>query len=306
MAEGILEELLITLKRIADTLEAIHQELQRYNQQPVSQNTITAAAPPSEEIAQEPLPEDEGQILRQWMEARGFHVQTYRILSAQPEPWDWFALFLGERFDHLREFYEKWKRSLNTQHPFTLSLQNAEPKHISNVVQYANQLKAASLIQDYLYRRSTRTLYVTPAVSPDIINFVTGGWLERYVGQQIWRRALALGMSRSRVHVFRNVQVVMPNRQDAEIDIFALFDGGKEALWIESKTGDYTNSVERWRVLNGYLKFPPTRAAILLLDVPGGYARELLVQRTGMQVLGFAQLPDFLDQVLQDMDLGQP
>ncbi len=238
-------------------------------------------------------------ILQAWLAQRGLQLQNVALVEPTSDPWDWFAEFLGQRFDHLRPFYKRWKQSLNTGQSFSIQLQQASARQISDTVQFALELQKASLIFSYHYTRTSRLLRVFPRKSPDIINFVTGGWLERYIARLLWRLAAQLQIKPSEFFVFRNIQLSLPDSQQTELDLLALYRD--RAIWLESKTGDYNVSVERWQRNNAYLKIPPQRAGIVLLEMPGATAQAMLQTRTGMQVVSLATLTDFLADALQQL-----
>ena len=305
MADELPERLLEVLDRIAQSLEAIEQELRLWREAglsvnerrtPEEENSAKASETDSEVTSREeqPFPED---LLRSWLGVRGLTLQHVTHLNLEEEPWDWFARFLGNRFEHLCSFYERWKRALSLRQSFSLELRTAPPQQISDIVQFALRLKEASLIVDYQYYRSARMIRVMPAFSSDIIKFVTGGWLERYVGRLLWDMVKEMSLNPAQFFVFLNIQLLLPNQQQTELDLLALYQN--QALWLESKTGDYSSSVERWQQNSVYLQLPATHAGIVLLEFPSPTAQQMLKQRTGMQVLSLNTLPEFLRNVMQ-------
>ena len=312
---GTLERLVLALERIANSLERLEHVLADHKRpfagtdgeatqkvkHPLSTvinnmerlpATVATFSDSTHKVAFSPEEQ-----LRDWLAQRELVLQNTTIVPPDEEPWDWFAYFLGERFSVLRPFYEQWKRALHLRQTFVLHLQDAPPRQISDITQFALKLKEASLVVSFQYTKATRTLRVTPALSPDIINFVTGGWLERYIGRLLWQTASHIGLQPHRFVVFRNIQIVLPNAQQTELDLLALYQG--QALWLESKTGDYSASVERWKQNNFYLKLPPTHAGIVLLEPLSTTAQQMLEQRTGMQVLSLNDLPTFLNNAMR-------
>lgn len=304
MADGLLEQLVEVLERIARRLEGLEQELRLLRERGLAPdgrweaegNSALISATVPNMIASEDMPSPEV-LLRAWLKKRDLTLQNVTLLKGTEEPWDWFARFLGDRFEHLRPFYERWKRALSLRQEIILNLQDASPRQISDTVQFALKLKEAALIADYQYNSATRTLRVSPVFDSDIINFVTGGWLERYIGRLLWSMVDRLGLKPHRFLGFRNVQIVLPNHQQTELDVLALYND--QVLWLESKTGDYSASVERWKQNNTYLQIPPTHAGIVLLDSISTQARQMLEQRTGMQVLSLGDLSPFLEKAME-------
>ncbi|NPA06373.1 MAG: hypothetical protein GXO54_03100 [Chloroflexi bacterium] len=268
---------------------------------PTRRETSSPAAPESESQAVRTVHvrPDPRAILQAWLAQRGLQLQNVALVEATADPWDWFAEFLGQRFDHLRPFYKRWKQSLNTGQSFSLQLQQASARQISDTVQFALELQKASLICSYYYTKTSRLLRAFPCKSPDIINFVTGGWLERYIARLLWRLATQHVTEANEFFIFRNIQLVLPDSQQTELDLLALYRG--QAIWLESKTGDYNVSVERWQRNNTHLKIPPQRAGIVLLDMPGTTAQAMLQTRTGMQVVSLTKLTDFLSVALEQL-----
>lgn len=303
MDTGILEQIAESLLRSAQALEGIERELQILRQHLLNQYSESEIESEGEDLdtvindfQQEEKTKKGITFLLSWFERCGFEIVNYKVVPSQPEPLDWFAQFMGKRFHHLQPFYEQWKRAIHTRYPFTLNLADAPPEQISDTVQLAHQLMQAALVTNVRYRRDVRSLHVTPVYQPEVINFVTGGWLERFVGRLVWDIAQQQNALQEDIAVLRNIQILFPNRQQAELDLVIVY--GERIIWLEGKTGDYSSSVERWQKVNQFLKLSPEEAALVLLNPPPSPAKEVLEDRTNMRVLGLKDLPSFLEQAL--------
>ncbi len=120
---------------------------------------------------------------RQWLADRGISIKTKREESPLDEAFDRLCLFLGQRFESLGPFYNAVKQSLNTGGAKTLDLTGAPSHVISDTVQFAHMLLDHGFLADSEYIRNTqrRLLRFVPQSHGQVINFFTGGWLERYV-----------------------------------------------------------------------------------------------------------------------------
>lgn len=304
---GIMEEMLIYLRRIAEALERIEAHLQ-----PVSSSSLAEVSSAIDELSTVRVTEGEQEQtetpqattasnkLIQWLEDRKIKVRSYRVLPSQDEPLDWFARFLGERFDNLHPFYDEWKKAINRQRGwFKISMKDFPPNQISDIVQFAYRLYQYAMLENLNYARSSRTLSAKAVMIPDVINFVTGGWLERYISRLVKTTIERLGFDLNEIAIISNIQIVLPNQSDAEIDILI----GNEAtqIWFECKTSEeYQTSVKSWKGLSRYLRIPKERAGVVLLIPPESpQVSEWLESQIGMTVLRLNEVSAFLERAFQ-------
>ncbi|MCX7853035.1 MAG: hypothetical protein N2383_09640 [Caldilineales bacterium] len=312
----MLDDIATSLRRIAEALERIERILQAMTS-PVEENgmeesateeryTIVDWAPPSEESPSEldlglsQLADHGNQAAIQeainWLESLNCTVLDYKVVSPEKELWDWFAMFLGNRFDNLQEFYEKWKISMNNKNSFELFLNNSRDTKISDNVQFASRLQEFSLISSYYYNRKTRRLMIIPLFTPEINNFVTGDWLEYYISRIIWNIINSRGNT-SNFALLRDIKITLPNNQNTEIDLLVTKNSRK--IWIECTSSRYQQSVENWRQISDYLDLPiEYKIAVALKSPNDSVTRYSFQQVARMTLLSLDELPSALSNLL--------
>ena len=119
----------------------------------------------------------------------------------------------------------------------------------------------------------------TTSNAPIAQRFLSGHWLERYVLLTLLE-ALALN------EVLLNPQVILPNGDDFELDVFAI-DSLGDPVWIEAKTGDYQVHVQKYSRLVPILGVPPKRAILVHPDIDGQQG-EFLSGAYGMTVVNLS------------------
>ncbi len=177
-SHGVMEEMLIYLRRIAEALERIEARLQ-----PASSPSLAEVSSAIEELSTVQVTEVEQEqtgtpqaatasdMLIRWLQGRNITVRSYRVLPSQEESLDWFARFLGERFDNLRPFYEEWKKAINRRWQwFKIHMKDFPPAQISDIVQFAYRLHEYAILESFVYSKSSRALSASVVMLPDIIN----------------------------------------------------------------------------------------------------------------------------------------
>jgi hypothetical protein len=304
---GVMEEMLIYLRRIAEALERIEVRLQAAPSPSLAEvssaieelHTVQVAEVEPEQIEAPQAPSASDTIIR-WLRDRNIVVRSYRVLPPQDEPLDWLARFLGERFDNLRPFYEEWKRSVSRQWRwFKIHMKDFPPAQISDIVQFAYRLHEYAMLENFNYSRGSRMLWASVVILPDIINFVTGGWLERYIGGLAKSVIGRLGLDSDKIAIMNGIQIILPNQTDAEIDL--LIGNEETQIWIECKTSEeYQSSIETWKKISRYLRIPKERAGVVLLTPPeSSHVREWLESQIGMTVLRLNEVSTFLEFAFQ-------
>lgn len=309
-SHGVMEEMLIYLRRIAEALERIEARLPSVSSpslaeisRAIDELSTVQVAEVEPEQAEGPQAATASDRLIQWLEDRNIKVRRYRVLPPQDEPLDWFARFLGERFAHLRPFYDEWKRSISRQREeFRIYMKDFPPNQISDIVQFAYRLYQYAMLENFNYAKGSRTLSAKVVMLPDIINFVTGGWLERYITRLAKSVIERIGIDANNIAIMSNIQIVLPNQSDAEIDI--LIGNEETQIWLECKTSEeYQPSVEGWKKMSRYLRIPKERSGIVLLTPPESpQVSEWLESQIGMTVLRLNEVSTFLERAFQNIE----
>jgi hypothetical protein len=116
----------------------------------------------------------------------GLQVARNGLPEGEERFLDRVSLFLGERFHQLAGLYEKLKASAaKGGGDFQYSLKEASQQEIGSSTQFCTILKENGLLQNYRYNSTQRRIYARLSGEGKVHNFITGGWLERYVRQEV-------------------------------------------------------------------------------------------------------------------------
>ncbi len=171
--------------------------------------------------------------------------------------------FMGDRYSSIKKLYKSIKSSMNEGEAFSLCLKDEPQQVVSDSCQLANLLLGAAFLEEYRYFKSPKfILEARPSRSPDALNFLSGGWLERYVKGKLVKVA---GQQGKKVSYLANAQVTLPNGNDFEMDLF--FCVNDRFYWVESKTGDYHESINKYSSLASELSLQKSQVFLVLTDV---------------------------------------
>ncbi|WP_243029395.1 hypothetical protein [Thermus altitudinis] len=203
------------------------------------------------------------------------------------------ALFLGDRYASLDKLYERLKQSLSTKRQFELSLSEATQEEIANSTQFCTMLKQYALLTSYHYKSEDRRIRAKASTEGWVQNFLTGGWLERYVAEKL-RKFLR---SKNLPHeVAMGYQVVLPNGEAMELDV--LLRVGERVYWFEAKTGDFQAHIAKYGGLKKVLGLSAKESFLVLLGMDKARAKELSALH-GLTVVNQANFLDIFQEVLE-------
>ncbi len=264
-------------------------------------NLIQGGAKEAPEAAPSDRPKEAG--LLEWLKARGLTPkegdpapQTPEEASALAERekvLTRLALFLGDRYSTLEKLYERLKQSLSQKRQFELSLSEASPEEIANTTQFCTLLKQYALLTSYRYKSEDRLLQAKANPEGWVQNFLTGGWLERYVAEKA-RRVLR---SKNLPHeVGMGYQVTLPNGEAMELDL--LVGVGERVYWLEAKTGDFQAHIPKYVALRKALGLAPKEAFLVVLGLDPSRAKELSALH-GLTVVGHGDFQQAFQETLE-------
>lgn len=203
------------------------------------------------------------------------------------------ALFLGDRYPSLEKLYERLKQSLSTKRQFELSLSEASQEEIANSTQFCTMLKQYALLTSYHYKSEERRIRAKASTEGWVQNFLTGGWLERYVAERV-RRFLR---SKNLPHeVAVGYQVALPNGDAMELDV--LVRVGERVYWFETKTGDFQAHIAKYAGLKKVLGLSARESFLVLLGMDKTRAKELSALH-GLTVVNQANFLEAFQEALE-------
>ncbi len=259
------------------------------------QEASGAARPPLEALKapEGPRPKKPAS-LEEWLQGLGIQVvrrpqeeeEKEKVLTR-------LALFLGDRYPSLEKLYERLKQSLSTKRQFELSLAEASQEEIANSTQFCTMLKQYALLTSYHYKSEDRRLRAKASTEGWVQNFLTGGWLERYVAERV-RKLLR---SKNLPHeVAVGYQVTLPGGEAMELDVLARV--GERVYWFEAKTGEFQAHIAKYAGLKKVLGLSQRESFLVLLGMDKARAKELSALH-GLTVVNQANFLEVFQEALE-------
>ena len=256
-----------TLERIATALERIASTLER---RVVAQNLTLHH---HEENGEERDFVNDIQDIEEFLNSKNVRIKTLKESEEADSVLDRIALYIGKRYPLVKDLIMNIKRSLNTGRTFRMDLKNYSQEEIASITQLCSNLYQIAFLQEYKYFKSPDyRLFASPNRIPKVINFFTGGWLERYIKNAVIEMISSCKEKLSYSYIM-NPQVILPNGDDFELDlIFRIED---EFFWFEAKTGDYQRYVDKYSRMAKILNLDEDHAYMILTDITRDSAQAL-------------------------------
>jgi predicted RNase H-like HicB family nuclease len=221
-----------------------------------------------------PKPEPKRSSLRisEYVGELGLSLQLARNGNdAEEKPLERISSFLGERYVVLEGFYDKLKvASSRGSGEFQYSLTSSSQQDIGIVTQFCTLLKENNFLKTYSYNPKQRRIYGRLIDDGKVRNFITGGWLERFVKQSV---LLSLRRRNIAHDVLAGATLIYPNSDRFEIDLLART--ANTLVMVECKTGGYEENLERHQRIAADLRIPAKQVLYVLLSVPEQVLDEL-------------------------------
>ncbi len=228
----------------------------------------------------------------------GVKIKTVPPEQPYDDVLDGIARFIGSNFADVECVYGQIKKHMNNGGAFRLSL-HAEPQAaISASTQLCNRLHAIAFLESYKYFNSPRYLLTARTTRlPKALNFLSGGWLERYVRCVVTDAVSARMETRPvRFSQLSNAQVTLPNGDDFEIDYMARIND--ELIWIEAKTGDYQRHVVKYARMARLLALDFNSTFMVLSEIGPEHA-DALSGLFDMQVVSVNRFADRMQERIE-------
>lgn len=296
--------------RLTRELWKVFEELARSGQQPqVKEISREVEAAPEAAKPQEERPAEEAQprqeqpqakpsAIEEWLRKKRIQlVKTYQEDEDKEKVLNRLALYLGDRFSSLERLYEKIKQSLSVKRQFTLDLNDASQEEISNSTQFCTLLKQYAMLTSYHYSSESRTIRAKASTAGWVQNFLSGLWLERYVAEKAKK---LLRTHRVPHEAAMGCQLVMQNGDAMELDVL-IYAGGRY-FWIETKTGEFQEHIDKYSKLKKVLGLSPRESFLVVLGMDRVRAREL----SALYEITVTNHQDFLDAFAEAMGLPRP
>lgn len=220
MTDVQFDQLLLRLDRIIAALERLAPAAARAEAETAVPAEPGAAAEepggvapgePSEPVTLVP------EVLQRFLASRGIRVRRIPPPNPADPVLDRLALYLGTRYQLLKDVLGRLKRTMQTGDRWRLSLAGRPQEEIGACCQFCHQLHELAFLTEYRYHRAPQCLIeARTSTAPETQCFLSGQWLERFIRQQVQAAAGRIGMAV--LSILANAQIVLPNNDDFELD----------------------------------------------------------------------------------------
>jgi len=219
-------------------------------------------------------------VLNRFLASRGVRVRRVPPPNPADPVLDRLALYLGTHYQLLRDVLGSLKRTMQTGGRWQLRLAGRPQEVIGACCQFCHHLHHLAFLTEYRYHRAPRCLIeARTSPAPDVQNFLSGQWLERFIRQQVEAAAQCVGPVS--LSILANAQIILPNNDDFELDLLVAVE--KEIYWIESKTAAYQQYVRKYSQMARMFGLGADRSFLVLAEAPAAVCPELS-RLTGMTV----------------------
>jgi predicted Zn finger-like uncharacterized protein len=209
------------------------------------------------------------ELIVDYLEKRSIQIKRLPEYQASDELINSFALFLGDNYEAVEKLYKMIKRTMQKGESFKLHIANEPQKSISLMCQFAHRLYQSAFLADYKYLKSPQYLMTARSSSlPNVQNFFSGQWLERYILQKMIEVVDNFANQQStslKWSYLINPQIKLPNEDDFELDI--LFEVHSRIYWVEAKTGDYQSYIDKYTKMSKILGVDSQHAFMVLTNI---------------------------------------
>lgn len=210
--------------------------------------------------------------LTAWFAQRQIKVESSRQPQDADKVFNRIATFLGDNYASLAALHQQMKRSIAERSNLSFSLAGKSQKEIANCTSFCKSLHDSSFLSSYSYSKNQkRRIQATLQQRGDIINFLNGEWLERY----IYQKAVKLIHERNlKLQCLINPQIVFPNEDKFGLDLVFLID--QQVFWIECKSGkDYNRYLPLYSNHRKLFGLSPECTFLTIVDLPDAQASSL-------------------------------
>lgn len=287
----LLAQLLDEQRRTAEAIELLATQIQKITHTQSHRQTSTQMRLPKiaseQDLQQVPL-------LHTFLAERGIAIKSLRTPQEYDDVHDEVALLLGSKYYSIHPLLDHIKRTMQQGQTFNMNVAQYSQTAIADITLMARKLHELAFLAMYHYQKAPRYLLsARPNTIPEVQNFFSGQWLERYIMRVF--AGIGQDVQSHLGEAILNPQIVLPNGDDFELDLLATANG--RVYWIECKTGSYQEHIAKYSRFAQLLKLPASQAIMVLPD-----AHESLTQNLsrlfGMQVVNLSELHDHLDHEL--------
>jgi len=267
-ARGIYQQLQVALKKSSrlEISQATDQNSQK--DQAAIHKTIENSLPDDvprdkEKVAASNMLEVDISKIESFLNSKNIKIRSVDM-GEEEEKLAQIADLMGSQYSLIKRFYGMIKSSMNSGNSFSINLRDEPQQVIVTTCQVATELYKIAFLEEYRYSRAPKCLKARASRSSQALNFLSGNWLERYVRNRLIRLAKRQ-TGKIDFSYIANAKVTLSNGDDFEMDL--LFHVNDQFYWVESKTGEYQDKVQKYSKIASDLGLQRNQAIIVLTDV---------------------------------------
>lgn len=294
--------LLKTLTRIADSLEELNSRNEKdINIQNLRLSSTDIFDKPTKKITTDTIVNQGYKKIQDYLNTKNIQVKNFPEQATNDDVFSSIANFMASNYDVLKDFILKIKQSLSNSETFSFSIKKYTQKEGALICNFCQNLHSVAFLENYHYKKSPQYLiYAKASANPKIYNFFTGHWLEIYSLNVVLRILNNLRQKLNTEIEFSyliNPQIILPNGDDFELDL--IFSVNNEFYWIESKSGDYQQYINKYSAMAKKLNIRENNAIMLLTEI-NKIAAESLSSLFLMKVLSIDDFEQYLFSTIQN------
>ncbi len=287
----LLRQLIEEQKHIATKLDALHLHVQQLTSQVGVSTASQALAPGIIERQSTRGEESNSQQITAYLYEHGIHIKSIPAEKPIDPVHDEIARLIGSKFYSVAPLLDNIKRNMQLGNSFTINISQLPQQNIADITLLGRKLHELAFLTQFHYQKAPKCLLsARPSTLPDIQNFFSGNWLERYV--KLLLEKVATDTHAHVAEIMMNPQIVLPNGDDFELDVLALVN--QRMYWIECKTGAYQEHISKYSRFAQLIKLPLTQSVMVLPEAHESLTRNLS-RAFGMCVVNLNELNQHVD-----------
>ena len=191
-------------------------------------------------------PNSQDKILM-WLNGQGVEVEKSHEEADSDRVFDRLSKHIGESYTEdrggyiLKNFLSRLRWTITQNKPgMQFRLGDANQTQTRIVTAIARELNHSSLFSNSRYVKNDKVLHIGLADEPYVRSFLTGGWFEQFIFQEI---ETLLNKSQLSFQSLKNATVRFPNQDRFELDLLFLISG--KPLLVECKTSSSPDALNK-------------------------------------------------------------
>jgi hypothetical protein len=202
------------------------------------------------------------QPIVQWFKKLNIEIQPNVAASDISGYFDEVAVMLGDNLTSLENVLDGIRyRQRKGYDKFTIQLNDYNKVTKKIIQKFCEMGYECTFFSKYHHNKGKNSIFLQLSDAPQIQHFFNGDWLEWY---GLMKVATFLMAKEQKFTCLRNstIKFTTQNAQN-ELDIFFLINN-KQPLWIECKTGEFRDSINKYQTLRKCLNIDSNYAILLI------------------------------------------